>query len=78
MTKYIINKNKQDSESGENYEVHDITYGVCGHLPLPENQIDLGLHLNCQSALVEAKNRYPAQKEYIDGCYYCCNTCHKG
>lgn len=78
MAKYIINKNQQDSDSGKNYEVHNVTVGACGHLPLFSNQIDLGLHPNCQNALAEAKRRYPAQSAQIDGCYYCCENCHRG
>ena len=70
MHKYIINKNPQST--GE-HEVHrdDCT---CSHMPDHSNRIDLGLHSNCQSAVAEAKGRYP--NHVIDGCFYCCKPCH--
>jgi hypothetical protein len=70
MPKYIINKNAQST--GE-HEVHKDD-GSCNYMPLPENRIDLGNFTTCQSAVAEAKKRYPNHK--IDGCYYCCNPCH--
>lgn len=76
MRQYIINKNRQDSESGLNYEVHDLTTNACNRLPLPSNRIDLGFHNGCEGALNEAKQRFPAQRYEIDGCFYCCEECH--
>lgn len=75
MSKYILNKNKQDSLSGENYEVHN--EATCTHLPLYENRISLGNFDNCRDALAKAKSEYPKSKDDIDGCYWCCNACHK-
>lgn len=75
MAKYILNKNKQDSPSGENYEVHN--EDTCGHLPHLDNRIYLGYFNNCQEALKKAKDMYSESKNDIDGCYWCCNLCHR-
>lgn len=72
---YIINKNKQDSKSGENFEVHNLN--SCEHLPKEENRIHLGNFNNCQEAMSHAKLIYPGSRNYIDSCYYCCLACHK-
>lgn len=75
MNPYIINKNQQDSTNGKNFEVHN--KNTCKKLPLISNQIDLGYHQNCQDAIREAKRRFPNEAEFIDGCYFCSNPCHK-
>lgn len=75
MSKYILNKNKQDSDSGENYELHN--EGTCSHLPDWENRLDVGYFDNCHSAKAEAKRKYLSISSDIDGCYYCCNACHR-
>lgn len=76
MAKYILNGNKQDSPSGSNYEVHDITPEACGHLPHMTNQYVLGECTDCHEAINKAKSMFPAFRLDIDGCYYCCNECH--
>lgn len=75
MSKYILNKNKQDSPSGENYEVHN--EGDCIRLPLNQNRIYLGEFLSCKSAMIKAFELKPEWKNRIDGCYWCCSSCHK-
>lgn len=75
MARYLINKNKQDSESGENFEVHN--EDICVRLPDLKNRIQLGNFTNCDSAMVVAKKKWPSQKSNIDGCYYCCEDCHE-
>lgn len=75
MSRYILNNNKQDSLSGENYEIHNVDN--CTHLPLLENRLFVGYFNNCKDALLVAKNQYPKHKEEIDGCFWCCNSCHK-
>lgn len=70
MPSYILNKNAQPS--GE-HEVHR-NDGSCNYMPLPENRIDLGTHTHCSGAVAVAKKSYPNAN--IDGCYYCCNSCH--
>ena len=71
MPNYCVNKKAQNTATGE-HEVHNVD--ICSHLPNLDNQISLGNHINCQSAVLNAKNRYP--KNIIDGCYHCCNDCH--
>ena len=70
MAKFIINSNQQSSGD---YEVHNKTAG-CSFMPKPENQVDLGDHLSCQSAVLHAKRQWPTAK--INGCYYCSTACH--
>jgi hypothetical protein len=74
--KYIINKKKQGSKNGNNYEVH--VSNNCEHLPLIDNRVSLGDFNNCDDALSYAKKRYPSKSSEIDGCYYCCYSCHIG
>ncbi len=73
---YIINKNKQGSKNGNNYEVHILHN--CEHLPLIENSLDLGSFNDCGEALLYAKSEYSKNSTEIDGCYYCCYSCHTG
>ncbi len=70
MSKFIINQNVQ---ANGDYEVHNLTTG-CSFMPYPQNRVDLGEHLNCFSAVLAAKRRWPNAR--INGCYYCCNACH--
>jgi hypothetical protein len=67
MPRYYVNKNAQN---GGEHEVHTST---CAHKPLSENSVYLGEHVTCRGALQEARKRY----DNVDGCYYCCNDCHK-
>lgn len=71
MYKYILNKNAQ---ANGDHEVHNATNG-CSYMPNPENQLDLGYHPSCHEAVKEAKRRWPHYK--VNGCYYCCNPCHR-
>lgn len=75
MAKYILNQNKQDSPSGENYEIHNEE--ICTHLPIPVNRIHIGYFNNCKDAMASAIKKYPELRSEIDGCYWCCNSCHK-
>jgi hypothetical protein len=75
MSKYILNKNQQDSQSGKNYEVHNEDSN-CSKLPNLENRISLGYHQNCESAIRKAKETRPEWKYDIDGCFYCAKDCH--
>lgn len=70
MPKFVINKNQQNNGD---HEVHNVTTG-CSFMPNPENQIDLGYHNNCKEAVTNAKSKWPSDR--INGCYYCCPTCH--
>lgn len=70
MPNFIVNRNAQ---SNGDHEVHDATTG-CSHMPQPENQVDLGAHTSCHGAVTKAKSSWPENR--INGCYYCCNSCH--
>lgn len=74
MARYCLNKNAQ-SDSGD-YEVHRTSPPTCVRLPLLSNQIPLGDHSNCQSAVNEAKRIRPLIAHRIDGCYHCIEPCH--
>lgn len=70
MPRFILNQNQQ---ANGDHEIHNATTG-CSHMPALANQIDLGTHATCDGAVLEAKRRYPSAK--IDGCAYCCPSCH--
>ncbi len=74
MPQYCLNSNPQ-TESGD-HEVHQIWPQACTRLPERRNQIDLGHHINCHSAILDAKERYPLIASRIDGCFYCSGECH--
>lgn len=65
---YYVNKNAQPT--GE-HEVHKL---YCSYLPETGNRIYLGIFINCEDAIKEAKKFY----DNIDGCFYCTNECHTG
>ena len=67
MTKYFVNDNAQST--GE-HEVHTET---CQYCPSPSNRTYLGNFYNCHDAVSRAKQYY----SNVDGCYFCCNPCHK-
>lgn len=67
MPRFILNKNEQ---SNGDREVHEVG---CSHAPDKANQIDLGVHATCKGALLAARKI----TKNADGCYYCCNDCHK-
>ncbi len=70
MKHYYLNRNQQ---TNGDYEVHEIS---CNFLPSVENRIYLGYFATCHEAVNEAKRLYPSNKNNINGCYYCSNTCH--
>lgn len=72
MARFIVNNNQQ---SNGDHEVHNASKG-CSYMPSLLNQIALGEHSGCHSAVTEAKRRYPSWK--VNGCYYCCNSCNTG
>ena len=68
MTKfYYVNKNAQPT--GE----HEVHSSNCPYLPTIANRLYLGMFDNCAEAIREARKYY----SNVDGCYYCCNECHK-
>lgn len=70
MSKFIINQNAQ---ANGDHEVHNLTTG-CPFMPQLQNRIDLGEHTHCSGAVSLAKRNWPQAR--INGCYYCCNSCH--
>ena len=70
--RYIVNKYLD--EHGR-HEVHNLE--TCNHLPKLENRIIIGDFLNCKQAIDAAKRKFGYSYNF-DGCYYCCNSCHKG
>ncbi len=70
MHRFVLNSNAQ---SNGDHEVHNTSTG-CSHMPSPGNQIDLGIHFACQSAVAAARQQWPNHR--INGCYYCANACH--
>lgn len=70
MRFFVLNKTQQ---ANGDHEVHDLT-GGCQYMPAPYNQINLGQHQSCISAVALAKQQFPQSR--INGCYYCCNNCH--
>lgn len=71
MFKYILNSNPQRTPTGER-EVH---VAGCSQGPKESNQIDLGYHFNCASAIAAARSAYRGW--HIDGCAYCVPACHR-
>ncbi len=68
MPRFCVNKNAQ---AGGEHEVHNLDRH-CNRLPLPHNQVSLGVHANCHGAVLAAKSHY----SNVDGCHYCANECH--
>lgn len=63
--KYYVNNKAQST--GE----HEVHTANCSFLPSDRKY--LGEFNNCDDAVKEAKKTYTK----VDGCYYCCNSCHK-
>ncbi len=76
MQKYYMNSNMQDSGD---FEVH--TTG-CSHGADEDNRLYLGDYYSCGPAVQEAIRLYASKVTElggkINGCYWCCNTCHTG
>lgn len=66
MAQYFVNNQQQPN--GDN-EVH---VAGCRYMPAPANAVPLGNHLVCQTAVTQAKIRFPR----ANGCFYCCRPCH--
>ena len=67
MPKYYVNDNAQPT--GE----HEVHKEGCKYLKEIISKTDLGNHYTCKEAITAAKKKY----SNVDGCYYCCNDCHK-
>ena len=70
MGSYYFNDNTDE------HGYHEVHTSTCSFLPAPMNRTYLGIYNNCSEAIADAKRRYPGK--VFDGCYYCCNSCHRG
>lgn len=68
---YYYFKNTTDEKG--NHEVHTEN---CSWLPDLSNRTGIGYYSNCKEAIRAAKNKNLSKS--FDGCYHCCNDCHKG
>ncbi|PEH48053.1 hypothetical protein CRM75_16205 [Enterococcus faecium] len=55
---------------------HEVHTEDCTFLPDILNRTYIGLEDNCKDAISRASREHPTMS--FDGCYYCCNPCHKG
>ena len=68
MFNYVLNSNQQ---ANGDYEIHRVG---CIYTPKPENQIALGTHFNCATAVAKARSMHPNAR--INGCATCSIACH--
>lgn len=68
MARYCVNRN---SQANGDHEVHNLDAG-CSYLPAPSNQLSLGHHTDCSSAVRQAKTIFTQS----NGCAYCAAACH--
>lgn len=66
MPNFYVNKNAQFDGF---HEVHE---SECTQGANPEDQVDLGWHLNCHDAVLKAREIF----DKVDGCAYCCEGCN--
>ncbi len=66
MASYYVNRNEQTNGD------HEVHIQTCYCLPLAENRIYLGEFSDCRPAVASAKTYYTQ----VNGCFYCCPTCH--
>ncbi len=55
---------------------HEVHANGCNHMPSDYNKNLIGYESDCKAAIQRAKQK--TGKSNFDGCYYCCNECHKG
>lgn len=67
MPHYCVNRQAQPNGD---HEVHRLD--MCPYPPDPANQLSLGFHNSCHTAVFQAKQTYPKS----NGCYHCCRECH--
>jgi hypothetical protein len=68
MPEFYVNRNAQIT--GE-HEVHQ--KDACPYPPDLANRVGVGWHASCHGAILAATSIYSS----VDGCYWCCNTCHR-
>ena len=64
--RYFVNKKEQDNGD------HEVHTEQCFWRPNIENRIDLGVHTDCHSAIIEARKYY----DQVNGCKVCLNLCN--
>lgn len=70
MDPYCVNRSEQ---TNGDHEVHNLA-AKCPFEPAPSNQIALGSHATCRSAVEAAKSYY----RQSNGCAKCSPNCHTG
>ncbi len=70
MQNYYFNDN---TDQNGYHEVHTES---CSFLPSAMNRTYIGVFNSCSEAIEAAQRKYPLYS--FDGCFYCCNSCHKG
>ncbi len=68
MAKYCVSRK---AHSNGDHEVHNIDAN-CPYLPFTLNQVPLGEHATCDTAVAAARLIY----ETANGCYNCATGCH--
>ena len=68
MARYVVSRR---ALTNGDHEVHNLDSG-CPYLPSIINQIPLGEHGDCQTAVVAAQ----AYFDTANGCYNCATGCH--
>lgn len=76
--RYYMNTNRQPSNDGGNYEVHQETCRYYWQFKQGNNFVLLGVFASPADAIRYAKLVYPEKAAYIDGCYYCCKSANRG
>ena len=69
MPAYCVNRRAQ---STGDHEVHNIDSN-CPYLPFILNQVELGYHESCASAVAAAREHFPT----ANGCYNCATDCYQ-
>lgn len=62
--------------NADNNGYHEVHTETCSFLPDVSNRIYIGNFSTCREAIAEAQRKHSFMD--FDGCYFCCNSCHKG
>ena len=76
MNYYYLNKNKQPSYAGGNYELHKSTCPYYYNYKDGNSFYYIGCFSNDKYALDASKNQFPLKANAIDGCANCCPDIH--
>jgi hypothetical protein len=66
VTNYYVSKNAQPNGD------HEVHRDGCIALPHAVHRIHLGTFSDCRDAVDAGKGHY----SQVNGCHYCCDTCH--